>query len=108
MKSIDLTPCITPGIGLLVGEDRGKLVRSKVNLDKSDRTTEQFTVVFPDFVYSINSSFFRGLFENSLKFLGEENFKARYLFSGELAVHARDELIRLARLYGKPLVPNSD
>ncbi len=106
MKTLDLGKHSTSGVGILAGRERGYRARAAEGLDAVDRRKGevQVRVVVPEEVYSINSSFFLGLFEKSIVTLGEDEFKRRYLFEGDVAQSARDEGLRITRLFRKPLV----
>lgn len=80
---INLGEFRTEGVGLLSGNPRGQRVRRRLELDEVDQRGEQVTVEVPDDVFAVTSSFFQGLFGPSIKALGEEGFKERYLFTGK-------------------------
>lgn len=62
------------------GREFGKTVRIKYNLDELDISAEQITIVIPEDTISFNSSFFLGLFDKSIRNLGEDEFRRKYLF----------------------------
>lgn len=103
MVTLDIGGHLTPGVGLLAGRDRGKAVRAKAALDRLDGGSEPVRVIFPNFVYSINSSFFLGLFELSIDALGEDGFLKQYEFVGDLAQQACKDALRAYRIYRRPL-----
>ena len=105
MKTLDLGKHITAGVGILAGRERGYRARAAEGLDALDRKPAvEIRVVVPDAVYSINSSFFLGLFEKSIVTLGEDEFRRRYRFDGEVAQLACDEGLRITRLFRRPLI----
>ena len=65
------------------GRDFGLDVRDKITLDEKDNDNENYIVIFPDDTMSINSSFFGGLFAESLIVLGEKKFREKYCFQNE-------------------------
>lgn len=65
---------------VLSGVDLGVTARKTFNLDLLDSQENIVTIQIPDEVYSVNSSFFSGMFQKSLKTLGEKVFRERYLF----------------------------
>ena len=65
---------------VLSGADLGKTAREKFLIDILDKQKNTVTFVIPDSVYSLNSSFFSGLFQKSIRDLGEERFREQYLF----------------------------
>lgn len=103
MRTIDMKDYLTKGIGLLAGRDRGTAVRESAGIAKLDAGTENVLVTFPSFVYSINSSFFLGVFEVSIDDLGEVRFGKKYQFDGPLAQKACKDALRAYRIYRRPL-----
>lgn len=67
---------------VLSGVALGEEVRATYNLDTLDQDNQDEPVIFeiPDSVYSLNSSFFAGLFQKSLATLGEAGFRTKYVF----------------------------
>jgi hypothetical protein len=73
------------GSNVLSGRESGEIDRKSFGLDFLD---EQFIggsdmavhVIIPQEVYSVNSSYFLGLFGPSVRALGEKEFNRRYLF----------------------------
>lgn len=66
---------------LMSGRERGVELRRKLNLDVVDFHPEQCSVCVPEHIISLNSSFFQGLFGESVRRLGEAKFRAKYEFS---------------------------
>lgn len=62
------------------GVDLGVTARKAFNLDLLDSQENIVAIQIPDEVYSVNSSFFSGMFQKSIKTLGEKVFRERYLF----------------------------
>ena len=65
---------------VLSGGDLGAEAREFFGLDLIDSQENIVTFVVPDEVFSVNSSFFSGAFQKSIKALGVEKFRERYLF----------------------------
>lgn len=65
---------------VLSGRDCGIDSRRKFNLDRIDKSSDSVTVVIPDDVISMNTSFFLGLFGPSVRRLGKTGFLAKYHF----------------------------
>lgn len=66
---------------VLVGRPRGEMAREKYRLDSIDEVGRQVEVSIPDNIYSVNSSFFLGLFGKSIINAGSrESFFDRYHF----------------------------
>lgn len=80
MITINLQQYKIPNSKILSGRDFGTQVRQKLKLDEIDKTEEQVIIVIPDDIWSLNSSYFIGVFEKSIHYLGEENFRKKYLF----------------------------
>ncbi|GGF57718.1 hypothetical protein GCM10011332_09000 [Terasakiella brassicae] len=65
----------------LAGKERGENARDNFSLDSIDTQEENVTIVIPEHVYAVSSSFFLGMFSNSLKSLGgKEAFLQKYKF----------------------------
>lgn len=77
---IDLNNCKRKNVKVLSGRDVGIDFRKKFKLDDIDMNKESVEVIVPEDLYSINSSFFLGLFGPSVRHLGEEGFKKKYQF----------------------------
>jgi hypothetical protein len=57
-----------------------------MQLSRHDRQGDTIEIIIPSDTYSVNMSFFLGLFANSIRFLGKQNFYQRYNFVGD-AIH---------------------
>jgi hypothetical protein len=57
-----------------------------MELTRHDNQGDHVTIQIPEDTYSINMSFFLGLFANSIRSLGKDEFCRRYRFMGD-AVH---------------------
>lgn len=77
---INLNNHTKKGSRVLSGRNEGKEVRKKFSLELIDRNNENVTVIFPDDIISLNSSFFLGLFGPSVRFLGKHGFQEKYRF----------------------------
>jgi hypothetical protein len=65
----------------LSGHERGRAARENYRLNDADRDGEIIRVVVPEDIYSITSSFFQGMFSESVRKAGSrENFLARFEF----------------------------
>ena len=80
MIRINLHPYRTGASKIFSGRDRGIAVRIEKKLDEIDKSEEQVTVVIPKDTWTINSSFFGGLFEKSVMDLGRDRFLEKYTF----------------------------
>jgi len=79
---IDLADYNSPGVRVYAGRERGELARAKAALDRADEAGEVVIVKIPPDVFSINTSFFLGMFADSIRKLGEREFRNRYRFEG--------------------------
>ncbi|MDH5368463.1 MAG: hypothetical protein OEW99_00445 [Gammaproteobacteria bacterium] len=50
-----------------IGREKGKNARKKLNIDMLEDGDNTFIIIIPDDTYSINSSYFLGLFGESVK-----------------------------------------
>jgi hypothetical protein len=64
------------------GRDKGQLIREKNDLDKIDQdSSTNVTILVPDNAFSLNSSFFLGVFGKSIRAAGSrEKFLAKFKF----------------------------
>lgn len=88
MDRFDLSKINNKKYKVLSGVNLGKEARAYFNLDLLDTQKNLVEIFVPDDVFSVNSSFFSGLFQKSLKSLGEKTFRERYKFDC-------DDIIRL-------------
>lgn len=85
---IDLNEVRTPPkSGLLSGRDAGLAARRRFNVDKLDASEMPIKVLIPDEVFSLNTSFFLGLFGDSVRALLPDGFRKKYIFVGDDALH---------------------
>jgi hypothetical protein len=68
---------------VLSGRPRGELMRAQFDLDRLDRLRGPVEVLIPRNLYSMNTSFFLGLFGPSVRALGPERFREHYRFDGK-------------------------
>lgn len=80
MKMIDLNQCKKNGSKVLSGRDIGSMWRKNFLLDSLDKSDESIQINVPEDLYSINISFFLGLFGKSIRTLGAKKFKEKYTF----------------------------
>lgn len=67
---------------VFAGRTRGANVRAKARLDELEADGDVIQVLVPEGTFSVNSSFFLGMFEQSIRRLGETEFRNRYKFMG--------------------------
>jgi len=80
MKAINLGECNGQIYKVLSGVDLGSAARAHYKLDDLDKDPTDVQVIIPEYVYSVNSSYFSGLFQRSLLSMGEEKFRQKYIF----------------------------
>ncbi|MCP3460316.1 hypothetical protein [Bradyrhizobium sp. CCGUVB23] len=82
MREINLKDLTNNGeVRNLSGHERGHAARAKYGLDQADQDGESVRVVVPDEIYSITSSFFQGMFCESVRSSGHrDGFLARFEF----------------------------
>ncbi len=68
---------------VLAGRDNGANIRQTINLEKIESENEKIEVIIPTEVYSFNSSYFLGMFGESVKKFGKEGFEKKYNFITE-------------------------
>jgi hypothetical protein len=103
---INLAEFSSNGVGVLAGRALGDAARKKYKLDLLDLDSNaHFEIQIPEFIYSINSSFFLGMFADSIRALGESEFRRRFHFAGEDAERVLDDGIRKALRSNSPLPP---
>ncbi len=86
--AVDLNEVRTPPkSGLLSGRDAGLAARRHFNIDKLDATDGPIKVLIPDEVFSMNTSFFLGLFGDSVRALLPDGFRKKYRFVCEEGIH---------------------
>ena len=79
MKLINLTP-YSGGTLVIAGRPKGDAARIQFGLPEIDKSDETAKVIIPPEVISLNSSFFLGMFAQSIQTLGEDEFLKKYSF----------------------------
>ena len=65
---------------ILSGRDVGEVARQRYHLDELDELDEVVKVVIPDKIWTLGASYFLGCFGNSVRKLGEDKFREKYIF----------------------------
>ena len=91
MNRIDLSKYNGRTYKVLSGAELGKEVRKALNIDTLDNQADAVTFYIPESVYSLNSSFFSGLFQKSISNLGEKKFREHYKFECAEIIHENIE-----------------
>lgn len=79
MNKIEIAPYRSSGAKIFTGQDRGMKARKELELDSCDEQNEVTKVIIPTDTWGINPSFFKGMFEKSIKKLGD-TFGEKYIF----------------------------
>jgi hypothetical protein len=108
-NTIDLAQVRTsPESRVFSGRERGLAARQKFNLARADREPETITVLIPRDTYSMNMSFFLGMFGDSVRSLGREGFNRKYRFDSD-PVHLQSIIEGVNRaLKESSVLPSSD
>ena len=80
-KTIDLGNYRDGGTTVLSGRPKGADLRKTLDLSRTDLDPEPVEVVVPRDILSLNSSFFLGLFGESIRRLGLDGFASKYIFN---------------------------
>src|SRR6266567_3867624 len=103
---IDLGVSRDKGVIVLSGRPKGVKLRERFRLDDLDAGSQEVIVRIPHEILSVNSSFFLGLFANSIRKLGRKGFFAKYHFdSGNQVQQDIEDGIRLASIDANPIPP---
>ena len=78
-KIINLGDFRTPKSIVLSGRPKGETIRARLRLDREDDDPQPVKILVPAEIVSLNSSFFLGLFDASVKKLGD-GFEKKYVF----------------------------
>lgn len=104
MTVVDLSQWSSSGSRVFSGRDRGREVRAQAELNRLDTEGDQVTVRVPPETFSITSSFFLGMFGQSVRALGESEFRRRYQFDIDADLLPQiDHGIRYAQRVSSPL-----
>lgn len=75
-----LRPYRNEGAVIFSGRQEGAKARTELEFDSKDKDDESYEIEIPEDTVSINSSFFGGLFEESVIILKREGFLSKYRF----------------------------
>lgn len=82
-KIIKMQKFRKPESRMFSGREFGLQVRKELELNNKDKDKDNYIIQIPDDIMAINSSFFGGLFSESVLCLGEEDFLKKYVFQNE-------------------------
>lgn len=102
--TIDFSDFADAEARVLAGRPRGKSCRDSRDLDYLD-TRENVTVslLVPARIRSVTSSFFLGMLAPSIRRLGEDGFRRRYILVGEHVREAFEYCVLVASTTGSAL-----
>src|ERR1035437_8781530 len=84
VRSVDLAKYQSGGARIFAGRDRGAFVRDAAALVEFERNKEDILeVLIPTETYAVTSSFFLGLFGETIRALGADEFRRRVRFVGK-------------------------
>jgi len=79
-NNINIRDYVKKDISILRGRDKGEIARRQARLNDLDQTDEEITVIFDNDFKSLNTSFFLGMFEDSIKHFKRDKFRIKYNF----------------------------
>ena len=82
MRSVEISLAKWRAQKVFSGREAGYTCREFFKLDELDKAGTEITVIIPEEVYSVNSSFFLGMFGDSIRSLGKDRFRSQYHFVG--------------------------
>lgn len=78
-KNVQISPYRSSGAKIFTGRDNGINARKALDLNSLDNDDDDINILIPNDTWGINPSFFGGLFEGSIKKLGN-GFNGKYVF----------------------------
>lgn len=82
MPRIDLADFTSPDIDILSGRDKGEWARSQIDINNWDKAKETVVVYSPHELV-VTTSFYLGLFSDTIESYGEKDFRDKYTFEGK-------------------------
>ncbi len=96
MRSVEISLTKWRTQRVFVGREAGYACREFFKLGELDKVRTEVTVTISEEVYSVNSSFFLGMFGDSIRSLGKDVFRSQYRFVGKCFSRTLNSGIRLA------------
>ena len=78
IRFINIRDFYHAGTKVLSGRVEGMNVRERLELDEFDKSCNILYIKIPDYFYYMTLAFFLGLFGDSIRTLGKEQFKSKY------------------------------
>lgn len=101
-RSLDLSEYKSDGARIFAGRERGAHVRDAAAIVEFEKSDDLLDVIIPDDTYAVTSSFFLALFGETIRRLGESEFRRRVVFSGKVIPRVIDQAIWEALEATKP------
>ncbi len=83
---------------VLAGREEGKQVRKVAKVEQLDQLLSIVEVKIPQDLFSLTSSYFLGLFGDSIRELGEARFREHYRFTGKSISRVIDDAVQSVAL----------
>lgn len=77
---IDFEKYRSPESKVFSGRERGRVVREQIGFEEILNSSSKVEILIPDDIYTVNTSFFLGLFGNIVRRLGELEFRNKFIF----------------------------
>jgi hypothetical protein len=88
---------------VLAGREYGETARAQAKISQLDKAAVTVEVLVPEDYIAVSSSFFRGMFGDSIRSLGESEFRKKFLFFGKNIDRVKEDGIRDALREAFPL-----
>lgn len=80
MNDIDFEQFTSPSAISISGRDKGIAAREKLDLKTKDADDSEYRIIVPEYIISLHISFLLGLFGDSIRKLGKEDFLKKYQY----------------------------
>ena len=94
------------GAPSFIGRDRGERARMKLNLAVEEQRCEKITVIVPEYVFTVSSSYFLGLFGESIKAAGSsDRFFQKFDFQcPDFLMHDFEKYVEITLQPNRPII----
>lgn len=79
---VDLDTYRAPGVQIWAGRERGLNVRNAANIAEIERSDAELTIHVPEDAFAVTSSFLLAFLGDTIRALGETEFRRRVHFTG--------------------------
>ena len=90
MNKVNIEKYKEAGARIFTDRDMGVKARIELELDKLEKN-DKITILLPEDTWGVNPSFFGGMFESSIKLMGDE-FRQNYIFQYSNGTELSDSL----------------